>query len=523
MSGLAGQAIGLDVQSPTPIGGDAAIDSNSKGSMENFIGFGLGATSYDPAPVDFSVVDDTVTSADDGLTRVSPEYIGNQLVWPGGSGGGVLIPAPAGFPPVPFGAEFYKVGSSYTTDFVVKSPIAEGDEGVKTVYVDIATGVDTNPGTEALPYKSINGALLANSYTVTLKLLMKVKPGTYGVADNFNEKVPEQYSFSCVPWGEGTVICSNEIPDRVWTLSSGSTWYCDVAGFGYAEYGSTVWDGKSPNQWGDYIGLAKVADLATCNSTAGSYFVDTALFRVYVHTLDGRQPDANIHVFQAWNAPGQFSSHGSLVQNLECYFEGFAFLGGQASFNLQQQNAGVHTTAQFKNCQFKYASGSGVFYVLGAINVALEDCIGSSGYSDIFTYQSYGANAPPTALEVNVEARMSGVPMAGTANQGSTMHNGGTIVRLNGNYHNNENDQIADVAVGTNCWLIGCSAKNGRKATYSGYHFGNVPTEQTTAWLEGCDSAGNTYGITSYDGSVVHIKDFTSDAPNSGAGSITPY
>jgi len=85
MSGFAGQAIGLEDQSPTPIGGGAAIDPESKGSMENFIGFGSGATSYDPAPVDFDAADDTITASSDGTTRVSPEYTDNELSW--GAGG----------------------------------------------------------------------------------------------------------------------------------------------------------------------------------------------------------------------------------------------------------------------------------------------------------------------------------------------------------------------------------------------------------------------------------------------------
>jgi lysophospholipase L1-like esterase len=83
MSGLAGQALGLEDQSPTPIGGNAAIDAESRGSMENFIGFGLDATSYDPEPVDFDAADDTVTSASDGSTRIVPEYTDNQLTWGG--------------------------------------------------------------------------------------------------------------------------------------------------------------------------------------------------------------------------------------------------------------------------------------------------------------------------------------------------------------------------------------------------------------------------------------------------------
>lgn len=83
MSGLAGQAIGLEDQSPTPIGGDAAVDAESKGSMENFIGFGLGATSYDPDPVDFDAADDTVTSAADGTSRIAPDYTDGELLWGG--------------------------------------------------------------------------------------------------------------------------------------------------------------------------------------------------------------------------------------------------------------------------------------------------------------------------------------------------------------------------------------------------------------------------------------------------------
>lgn len=83
MSGLAGQAIGLDAQSPTPIGGDVAVDPESRGSMESFIGFGLDATSYDPAPEDFDAADDTITSASDGTTRITPEYVDGQLVWGG--------------------------------------------------------------------------------------------------------------------------------------------------------------------------------------------------------------------------------------------------------------------------------------------------------------------------------------------------------------------------------------------------------------------------------------------------------
>ena len=520
MSGLAGQAIGLDEQSPTPIGGPAAIDAESKGSMENFIGFGSGATSYDPAPVDFDAADDTVTSAADGTTRYAPEYTDSQLMW-GGGGMGVLVPAPDGFPAVPFGANFFKQGSNFTTDFVPTSSINEGDPGVTTVYVDVVTGVDSNPGTEALPFKSVYGAVSVKDYTSAPKLIVKIKAGTYGVHENLNDKLPENLNLSCVPWGTGDIIFSNEIPDRVWTLVSGAMWSCPVGGFSFAEYGSTVWDDAFPDAWGDYSALTPVNDAVTCEATPGSYFVDTPGVSVYVHTQDGRQPDSDIHVFQAWNAPGQYGSYGSLVFDLFGYFEGITFLGGQFAFGVTQSNSGVRTQIQFKDCTFKYARGSGSAYVLGPVDGAFDSCVCSSNHQDNITYQAYGSLPPPTGLEVGVESRMSGVINTGTSDQGSTMHDGGTVVRLNGNYHHNLSDQTADVG-DSFVWNIACLCSDGRTPNQSGFRSGNG-VGAVMAWFESCESSGNTYGIWCDSPANVFTRDFTSDAPNTGTGTITPY
>jgi len=84
MSGLAGQAIGLENQSPTPIGGDVAIDAESRGCMENFIGFIPAAPVQDPLPHDFVATDDAVTAASDGTTRFAPLYVVNSLLWTDG-------------------------------------------------------------------------------------------------------------------------------------------------------------------------------------------------------------------------------------------------------------------------------------------------------------------------------------------------------------------------------------------------------------------------------------------------------
>ena len=295
------------------------------------------------------------------------------------------------------------------------SPINEGDAGVVTCYVDIATGLDTNVGTVSSPMKTIRGALLKYDFGPAPKLLLKVKAGVYGIFDHFGETNPSNTTLSCVTWGAGQVICTNEYTVS-WTLESGSTWYCSSAGQAYADYSSSVWDGQYPDTWGEYGYMKKVNDLATCNSTANSYFVDQPTARVYVHTTDGRQPDVNTHVFNAWNSPGQYKSYGSIMQNLECYFEGFTFLGGASAFGLQQANDGLFTKAQFKDCTFKYTTGATINQ-LGYLEVAFDSCLVSSSYNDGISYQAYGASLPPSGLEINCESRMCGLPMTSTSNQ----------------------------------------------------------------------------------------------------------
>lgn len=80
MSGLAGQAIGLATVT-APIGEGAAVTADSRGCMENFIGFNLNSSNADPLPEDFNAPDDQVHSANDGTTVKIPVYYGTELMW----------------------------------------------------------------------------------------------------------------------------------------------------------------------------------------------------------------------------------------------------------------------------------------------------------------------------------------------------------------------------------------------------------------------------------------------------------
>lgn len=78
MSGIAGESLGLGAANPNPIGGLTKVTADGgtvgRGCVENFIGFGLGATSVEPLPEDFNTTDDAVTLAATGNAAYEPDY-----------------------------------------------------------------------------------------------------------------------------------------------------------------------------------------------------------------------------------------------------------------------------------------------------------------------------------------------------------------------------------------------------------------------------------------------------------------
>lgn len=431
---------------------------------------------------------------------------------------------PSGFGTVPFNVT---VSSDGTTDFVpTVYRLTEGDSGVTTYYVDKATGSDSNPGTSVSPFKTVFKAI-STSRGSAPKVLVKAKGGTYFLTENFNNKPPEATDLSIVSWDGLPVICSNENPNITpasWTLDSDSTYWASVAGYGYSEYRSSAWDAKIGDGFGDYLPLIPAVSIAACKATANTYFTDQAASRIYVHCSDNRAPDVDVHVFEAWGAPGQYLDYPGAPAVGNCYFENIHFYGGAIAFTLQQTHATNTITAVFNGCSFRYA---GIAYPqavssVGNLDVAFCDCIVSESHGDGFSYKVYGANPAPRAIEISCEARKCGAILAGTANQGSTVHDGGKIVRANGTYHYNENDQVADVGAGTKTWMVACDASNSLKSNYAAYLCGNgVGASQM--WLYDCTSSGCSKDLYIGSGSTLNDKNYASRSVISNSGTVTNY
>ena len=454
------------------------------------------------------------------LTRAITQSLTRKPTDPGLGGGGAL-PVPAGFGDVPFGANFYRAGGSYSTDFVAQPHLTEGGSGVTTYYVDVATGNDSNPGTSAQPWKTLNRAAIVDRATAPA-MLVKVKGGLYGLQNGLQNAQIKCANICFVPWDAQPIIVSNECTISSWTLDSDNTYYASLVGQGLAENRATAWDGKTPDAFGDYAPLIPAASLAACKASAGTAYTDTAAKRIYVHCADNRAPDADIHVFDAWGVPGGYSDLAASPSAATFYMEGFTFLGGAQNFLLMNTQETNKFTAKFKDCTFKYSASERAIHTYGYIEVAYVDCLVTCGHFDGFSYFAYQpAWTAPAALEIRCEARMNGcIYHSSNINQGSTAHNSSKVVRLNGYYHHNQNDQVADVD-GSKAWILGCRGENGLMSGYAAFRAGGTPTDTTKMWLDGCSSTGNTYGTVVNTGSTMDRIRWTGDAATSGGGTLT--
>lgn len=430
-------------------------------------------------------------------------------------GGAEAVAVPTGFPtPILHDATFSKTGSTYSTDYEPAPFLVEGDPGVTTKYVDVATGSDANPGTSALPYKTAYPASI-----IAGDVIIKVKGGVYSRANGLQDAIPNCTNLQMQSWDGNPVYLTNncDLTGASWALDTGTTYKATVPG--YTAYGPTVWDASDPDAYGDHKALLPAASLAACRATPGTFFGDSGTL-VYVNLHDGRVPDNDVIVYDAWGTPFGFVSTGGFTFERRLYVENFHFEGGGIPARVMAQST-YKITADFKNCSFKYSRLLGAFDVQGLVDVTTFNCVAAKSHLDGFSYLAYGAGLP-SAMEINCEARTCGMVAGSLANQGSTMHDGGAIIRVNGNYHHNQSDQIADVNAGTNSWNMGCIGADGLDSGFAGFRCGNG-AGGPEMWLDGCTVTGMTYSIACDTGASTLTKDFTGAAGNTGAGTIGTY
>ncbi|PFP88708.1 hypothetical protein COK02_18480 [Bacillus cereus] len=337
-------------------------------------------------------------------------------------------------------------------------------------YVDVNTGLDTNTGLSPdKALKSLNIALQKADARV-----IYIAPGVYDRSRGWIKQDPKPSTLVIKPLYKGDII--------IGTFQDGLTWAAEGTDKVYKAARSlvvNVYDSLYLDEYGDHKELIKKASIAEVSVTPGSWFTDGT--SVFVRLKDDRVPDNTVKVYVG-------GGNGWVQGTKTIYMEGLKFYGGDSPFETLTTSAADNMNIFGKNCEFKYGtkgdlSANGLT-IKGARLVILQNCIAAQNQRDGFNYHVY-TSIVPNAIEIDCIGYKNGVGNAENNNNGSTMHDSGNIIRVNGIYFKNKGPNVVDVG-NSKAWNVGCVAYESLSTTISSNV--NFQNQDGKMWLDGCVS-----------------------------------
>lgn len=266
-----------------------------------------------------------------------------------------------------------------------------------------------------------------------------------------------------------------------------------------------VYDGTNLDSDGDAEPLTLQANVAAVAANPGSWYKDAT--HVWVLPFDSRAADNDIWAF--------ITVKNARALDKDFYIEGFELRGGTPSGDFRNVT-GAYTQVRAKDCEFKYTrdGDSGGFRTQGKVSSVCQNVVAGKNIPDGFNYHSTDGTHIPVALEIDCVGRNNG-ENSDNIDNGSSMHEAGTVVRINGDYYGNFGPNIIDVNTSFS-WNLGVHAYSSQAAAEDTdfYIDGNM-------WLDKC-SVVNSTSTTNYNAAVGVIY-YTRMGSLTGSGSLTEY
>lgn len=496
--------------------------------------------------------------------------------------GRVLLAPPAGLgwvPPV----GVYRTGSGFVTDYDPAAARAAWDAaypGAAVFRVDVATGNNNNDGLGvSTPVRSIDLAMKLGQDT---GMAFKV------VVGSGDRAAPRQYKLSATqarsgqPANNGTwrdAWCTTTVtvpcmvvPDVAggrfdninlgssigFTATADSAIYLATNGLNLVDYAQRSRLGAPrplvplalapadpaapwPEINAEAARLAAVNDGVGADYALGVYWRDVANARTYVRLFDGRNPAAALNTTL-------FGADSSLALNMlrpaaahRYYFEGGNFLAGrQAAIDIRAPT-GYRPRIDCVDCTFVGGATAGVFMSSGTssatdgCDVVMLRCEASGGALDGFNH--HGINR---TVEIDCEAYWNGRDATGSeayANNGSTQHEDGRTLSVNGRYLYSQDRSVHDVGTSRR-WALGCVAGTRRAAaggaggsdgaSSAAWASGHPNGSAASMWLDSCAVSDGPWGAAHYPfechaSASLFYANMAPPAANPGAGLVSAF
>lgn len=309
--------------------------------------------------------------------------------------------------------------------------------GIIPYYISPA-GNDANSGTQPnAPLKTLAAAIAKGSVGI-----IYAAPGVYygGIGTAIGTTVARDIRIFSQSGGKDVVVRTGvDASTLTWTLNTGST-YEATPGLAVNQ----VFDGSITDDNGDYYQLTARGSIADVNANPGSWWYDSASSKVYIRMPTDRSPSSDAVLLG--------SAVGTVTGNRALYLRGIRFEGGGLRL---VESGGVrprlymYNSDQLYGANFNIDSDGGVTY--------LEDVITAKAGLDNLNYHDQGA-VSARAVEINVTSYGAGYFKSGDENKNaSSMHDTGSVVRVNGRYFDSYGPNIPDTGSSTS-FNIGVSA-----------------------------------------------------------------
>ena len=364
----------------------------------------------------------------------------------------------------------------FYTDFDVAKFKVTG----KAYYVDPVNGDDTNLGSSVAPFKSINVAL--NQPDIKELHLME---GIYS-RDFSMSKATHTGDLSII--GHGDVHISSNSNSVLSKSASYSNVY-EVTRGAIHNYAVDT----SVNNGGLPLVMVEVNSIEEVNATKNSYYHDGT--KLYIRTYDDR------------DVTGLSLDHGLILSsgmsntifegNMDLYLENVTIYGSTSPLQARSTSSSDVLRVFGKNSNFLISGDENKDAVMlqGTTLSIFQNCKAGYSLKDGFNYHAKDGIIPKS-IEINCQGFENGNDTDDN-DQGSTTHDGGSIIRIGGAYYRNKGANIAEDATGNtgteslNLGVVGFESNapsENREVNFDCY-------DGVKMWLDGCTGYGSLYDI----------------------------
>lgn len=335
--------------------------------------------------------------------------------------------------------------------------------GVVNYYVDPVNGSDANAGTGPnAPLKTIAAAIAKSDVGV-----IQVKPGVAyeSLGNVIGISVNRDIQIRSMSGGNDVIIRNGVDSSAVtWTVATGNTYQATVSTTIFRVMDKTVVDAR-----GDYLDLKPQTSITNVNNNPGSYWYDSATGIIYVRMHTNRSPSGDALLFRANTSLRVNGNRAILLKNLR-------FEGG-TGINMVTAS-GARPRLYAVDSSFRYSGSNGID-TLGA-TAYLERCvIAKSGLDNLNYHDDSGLSS--RALEIDVTSYGAGDLAAkgyitlGDSQNASSMHDSGSVVRVNGSYDESYGPVIPDTGTSSSMNI----------GVHAGRSLAQTPTQNASFYSEG--------------------------------------